>query len=189
MALSSRALRIALPLGMKVSVTFEKVTDTLTDHPWDPTYKEKKKKLHQQQQQQKDKNKNPPHQEEKTEVTGSVTSFAQTLGRTGVICNCCGKPGHISPQCKEKDTRPKDQWYKVKIAKTYQMLQRMDRLDPVHEADEGVSLLTTDDGATQSSTTDSRSRRSESDATTFFETVDGTDLVFEGFQCAPGCHL
>ena len=35
-------------------------------------------------------------------------------------CYCCGKKGHISPQCPEKDTRPRDKWIKKTV---YQHLQ------------------------------------------------------------------
>jgi hypothetical protein len=33
-------------------------------------------------------------------------SFAQLKGR----CYCCGKPGHISPDCWEKDKIPWEEW-------------------------------------------------------------------------------
>ena len=45
--------------------------------------------------------------EDNNKSTTSETSFAQF---SGVTCNCCGKKGHKSPQCPEKDTRPRDQW-------------------------------------------------------------------------------
>jgi hypothetical protein len=33
-------------------------------------------------------------------------SFAQMEGK----CYCCGKPGHRSPDCRQKDNFPKDEW-------------------------------------------------------------------------------
>ena len=50
-------------------------------------------------------------------TTTNETSFVQS---GGVMCHCCGKKGHKSPQCPEKDTRPKDQWT---IRKAEQHLQ------------------------------------------------------------------
>jgi len=35
------------------------------------------------------------------------TSFAKS---TAPNCYCCGKTGHKSPNCPEKDTRPRNQW-------------------------------------------------------------------------------
>ena len=45
--------------------------------------------------------------EDDNQSTTSETSFAQI---SGVTCYCSGKKGHKSPQCPEKDTRPRDQW-------------------------------------------------------------------------------
>ena len=50
-------------------------------------------------------------------MTTNETSFVQS---SGIMCYCCGKKGHKSPQCPEKDTRPKDQWA---IRKAEQHLQ------------------------------------------------------------------
>ena len=50
-------------------------------------------------------------------TTTNETSFVQS---GGTMCYCCGKKGHKSPQCPEKDTRPKDQWA---IRKAEQHLQ------------------------------------------------------------------
>ena len=42
-------------------------------------------------------------------TTGSETSFAQS-GKDQT-CYCCGKKGHISPECPDKNTIEKKDWY------------------------------------------------------------------------------
>jgi hypothetical protein len=42
-------------------------------------------------------------------------SFVQLEGK----CYCCGKPGHKSPQCREKDSTPREEWFIHKAEKPY----------------------------------------------------------------------
>jgi hypothetical protein len=49
-----------------------------------------------------------------SEDPGNKSSFAQIERETN-ICYCCGKPGHISPDCPKKDTIPKLEWYSSKV--------------------------------------------------------------------------
>jgi hypothetical protein len=42
-------------------------------------------------------------------------SFAQLKGK----CYCCGKPGHKSPQCREKVSKPREEWFIHKAEKPY----------------------------------------------------------------------
>ncbi|MGC8546001.1 MAG: hypothetical protein ACP5NR_08695 [Athalassotoga sp.] len=39
-----------------------------------------------------------------------ATSFAQKDKSKDLICFICGKPGHRSPQCPDKDSIPRNQW-------------------------------------------------------------------------------
>ena len=41
----------------------------------------------------------------------TLTSFAQ-LTKGKIFCYCCGSPDHKSDKCSEKDSRPKDKWFK-----------------------------------------------------------------------------
>ena len=52
------------------------------------------------------KKKGKQNEDDDRSTTTNETSFVQS---GGIVCYCCGKKGHRSPQCPEKDTRPKDQ--------------------------------------------------------------------------------
>ena len=43
-------------------------------------------------------------------------SFAQG---TDVVCYCCGKKGHKSPDCPDKDKIPKEKWYQNMAYQNY----------------------------------------------------------------------
>ena len=61
------------------------------------------------------------------------TSFAQS---GEIACYCCGKKGHESPQCQEKDTRPRAQWA---IRKAQQHLQAEANRDDNNDDDESIA--------------------------------------------------
>ena len=63
------------------------------------------------------KQKGKQNEDDDRSTTTNETSFVQY---GGIMCYCCGKKGYKSPQCPEKDTRPKDQWA---IRKAEQHLQ------------------------------------------------------------------
>jgi hypothetical protein len=78
------------------------ITETnavLSNHKFDPTFKSNQKK-------QENKGHDNQSKSGKTSDEQEVNlSFAQLEGK----CYCCGKAGHKSPQCRQKD-KPKDQW-------------------------------------------------------------------------------
>ena len=51
----------------------------------------------------------------KMEVKNDKT-FAQSETEFVKKCNCCGDPGHLSPECPEKNTRPASRWFRPKYA-------------------------------------------------------------------------
>ena len=81
-------------------------TDILSNHKHDNFESKKKDKTKSQGKDDENKDKNTPME----------TSFAQ--GK--VICFCCGKDDHKSPDCHDKDKIPKDQWFKNKASHAYQ---------------------------------------------------------------------
>ena len=50
-------------------------------------------------------------------TTGTEKSFAQ--GNNKLVCYCCGKLGHKSPECKDKDKIPRDKWFQNKAQQHY----------------------------------------------------------------------
>ena len=46
------------------------------------------------------------HDDQKHEKLQDILSFTQMKGR----CFCCGKPGHKSPQCRQKHKIPREEW-------------------------------------------------------------------------------
>jgi hypothetical protein len=77
--------------------TITTATDVLSNHRLDARFFENQKHRREQQQQTRGEG----------EATGA-TSFAQK--EKDVVCFICGKPGHRSPQCPDKDSIPKAKW-------------------------------------------------------------------------------
>ena len=102
-------------------------TDILTNHRHD-NYNKKKGPW----KENDDKNKTNNEEEKRTE-----TSFAQN--KSNVMCYCCGKTGHKSPECSEKDTRPKSEWA---IRKAELFMQKTDSNDNDNN-DDDISVATT----------------------------------------------
>ena len=92
--------------------TLPKATEVLSNHRFDAAYLENKKKRNrnsnnntatdnQQNQDSNDSNEEPK------------LSFATIEGK----CYCCGKPGHKSPECRQRNKIPRSEWAINKVAK------------------------------------------------------------------------
>ena len=75
-----------------------KMFEVLQSHQWDTTYSEhvKKRRQERKDQQKTSENKN-----------NEGTTMAQN---NDAICYCCGKKGHMSNNCPDKDKIPRGQW-------------------------------------------------------------------------------
>ena len=60
--------------------------------------------------------KNEEKDEEKEKETRNEQSFAQGAG---IVCYCCGKKGHKSPECPDKDKIPKEKWHQNMAYQNY----------------------------------------------------------------------
>jgi hypothetical protein len=83
--------------------TITAATDILSNHRHD-NWGTSNKKTNWSNKPKEDENNTPKSQNETNE-----TSVAQQNNKDKT-CYCCGKKGHISPECKEKNTRKKEDW-------------------------------------------------------------------------------
>ena len=81
-----------------------KVIDVMSNHRLD-NYKDKKKSSFTKNNARANNDQNNHKKEETTNITSSDVSFY-----TEGTCFCCGKKGHMSPSCPDKDKIPKDKW-------------------------------------------------------------------------------
>ncbi len=77
-------------------------------------------------------------------TTSTKTSFAQTEQ----TCYCCGKKGHIAPNCSKWDTIPKSEWY---IKRAVQHLQTYNE-QQTEENDDEHSIESAQASTTSAST-------------------------------------
>ena len=91
--------------------TITAATDILANHKHDNAAWKKKNNTNKKQNEKDNK-----QDENKTNEGGNETSFAQNK----IVCYCCGKEDHKSPDCPDKDKIPKDQWFINKAGTAYQ---------------------------------------------------------------------
>ena len=88
-------------------------TDILSNHRFDNRGKSSKKKWNNRPKNDEDENSSS-----KTTNETNATSFAQ--GGKDKTCYCCGKAGHLSPECPDKNTIKQEDWH-IKNATQYYM--------------------------------------------------------------------
>jgi hypothetical protein len=88
-------------------------TDILSNHRFDNRGNSSEKKWNNRPKKHEDENSSG----KKTNET-NATSFAQ--GGKDKTCYCCGKTGHLSPECRDKNTIKKENWHINKATHYYQ---------------------------------------------------------------------
>ena len=92
--------------------TLGKATEVLSNHRFDAAYLEQKKKRNRhtsnntESESKHKQDSNDSNEEPKL-------SFATIEGK----CYCCGKPGHKSPECRQRNKIPRNEWAINKVAK------------------------------------------------------------------------
>jgi hypothetical protein len=99
-------------------------TYILSNHRFDNRGNSNKKKWSNKPKKDEDENTS-----NKTTIETTEMSFAQ--GGKEKICYCCGKKGHTSPECPDKNSIKKEDWHMIKKATQYYM--EADKVDVHHD--------------------------------------------------------
>ena len=114
-----------------------KATDVLTDHRWDKEHGQKIRDRAKQQRNEsraKEKEDSSKGSQQQNGVK-SDSQFKQEW--TELTCCCCGKKGHVAPDCRDRDKIPRNEW---KCAKGMQMCveqeEETDKEQPTDDEDD-----------------------------------------------------
>ena len=130
--------------------------DVLSNHQYDKDYYDQRAKA------RKIKADKDKEQQRKITEAEKAASFAQ--GKT-MICYCCGKAGHLSPDCKDKN-KPKNKWHVQKAMHQQHLQDQESDNDSDEESVQSVQST--------SSRSSRRSRRGNVEET--------TNVTWSGFQ-------
>ena len=83
-------------------------TDIMRNHCHDDAGKQKERRKGKPKEKDKDESKD---EEDQPPQTGNDANFAKRGSLREGTCYCCGKAGHISPDCPDAANTPKSQWY------------------------------------------------------------------------------
>ena len=86
------------------SETLNDAMEAMNAHAIDPAHGEALKK--DKEAKNKDSKSTTSKKDKVPHVTFAHLNFANMEGR----CHCCGKAGHVSPNCRNKDKIPKEKW-------------------------------------------------------------------------------
>jgi hypothetical protein len=109
--------------------TITTAIDVLSNHKLDPRYYDNQKRNRERSREERNTN----------DEGGNATSFAQH--DQVMTCYCCGKKGHLSPECDTRNSLPREQWH---VDKAMQHQQEGDDADDKYteELTDDEELLT-----------------------------------------------
>jgi hypothetical protein len=88
--------------------------DILSNHRFDNRGNSNKKKWSNKTRKDKDENTS-------SKTTSETTESSFTQGGKDKICYCCGKKGHMSPECPDKNSIKREDWHIKKSTQYYYM--------------------------------------------------------------------
>ena len=132
--------------------TISAATDVLSNHKIDPKFYENQKKSRERSKKDRAANKED----------GEAASFAQQ--KRDQTCYCCGKKGHIAPECDQRTKIPRDKWH---VNSAMLNLQSVDIVDNAPDGNNNGSGEQTDDNESVSTnqSNSSANRRSATSRT------------------------
>ena len=102
----------------KYPKTLTAMNEHIGSHTWDPAWSEQQKKKRQQQAQRK----------EEQQIQLAQNSHAD------LTCHCCGKTGHIAPNCKDKNRIDRKDWWINSVVQAHQAAEAENDSDQSEEA-------------------------------------------------------
>ena len=118
--------------------TVKKMLDALSNHPFDPAYKNNQRKQSQRTTEPQDRGRSRPRQEDDDDGS-TASSFAQ---RPDWRCYCCGKKDCEPRSCPKRDTTPPDQWYVRRALQNHQDAEDPDSEEEYSDDDDSTSSRT-----------------------------------------------
>ena len=107
--------------------TLIKAHAVLKDHRWDNTYHEHVKKQRAKGSTNNNNNNNSDKDKKSDNNNKEKEQEGTSLNQTDVTCFCCGKKGHYSDNCPEKDTIAKEDWAVKKGMNLYHRKEAHDK--------------------------------------------------------------
>ena len=96
--------------------TLRKAVDALSNHKWDDAWFTH---LEKQKNKRKSSNNNTTsEQKDDSKTDGGGRQFTQK--RKEKTCYCCGKLGHLAPDCPDREKIPHNEWYMYKAVNAFQ---------------------------------------------------------------------
>ena len=117
--------------------TVSAAIDALSNHRFDSKYYENREKRF------TNKPRKSGYKSDNEEEDRNNASFMQGTKRREKLCYCCGKKGHLSPDCNERKNIPRQEWYVNKALQAAQSDEHEDNGDEESDNESVTSSAST----------------------------------------------